>query len=58
MEPVRHGTGVVISAAALAVLYFAVVLLRGHDYLGCAMLLPSGLWLLRAGTELMRPTAP
>lgn len=56
MEHVRHGTGLVIATAALGLLCHAVIILRGRDYLGCATLVLTGLSLLRAATELLRPS--
>jgi hypothetical protein len=55
MERLRLGSGIAISAFALGVLFYAVTLLRGRDYLGCVILVLTGLSLLRAGTELLRP---
>jgi hypothetical protein len=41
---------------ALAVLFVAVTELRGRDYLACIILVFTGIWLLRAGVELLRPS--
>lgn len=42
--------------AALAVLFQAVTLLRARDYLACIILVLTGLSLMRAGVELLRPS--
>jgi hypothetical protein len=40
----------------MAVLFWAVVQLRSHDYVAAALLVLTGLSVLRAGVELLRPT--
>ena len=55
MERLRLGSAVALCAFALCVLFYAVTLLRARDYLGCVILVLTGLSLLRAGTELLRP---
>ena len=52
----RDGSGVLLVLAALAVLVLAVTDLRGHDYLAAILLVVTGLSLLRAGVELLRPS--
>jgi hypothetical protein len=52
----RDGSGTVLLASALAVLFHAVTRLRGHDYVACILLTTTGLALLRAGVELLRPS--
>lgn len=52
----REGSGFVLLALALAVLFNAVSELRGRDYLACIILVFTGIWLLRAGVELLRPS--
>lgn len=41
---------------SLAVLFYAVLQLRSHDYVAAILLVITGLSLLRAGAELLRPT--
>lgn len=52
----RDGTGLVLVVAALAALFSGVVSLRDHDYLASMLLLLTGLAVLRAGVELLRPS--
>jgi len=52
----REGAGLGLVAAALGVLFHAVTELRGRDYLACIILVFTGIWLLRAGVELLRPS--
>ena len=52
----REVTGVVLVLAALVLLFIGVAELRGHDYLACIILTFTGLSLMRAGAELLRPT--
>lgn len=52
----RDGSGLVLVILALAVLFGGVVELGDHDYLAATLLLLSGLAVLRAGVELLRPT--
>jgi hypothetical protein len=53
---VRDGSGLVLVIVALAALFWGVVELGGHDYLSAMLLLLTGLAVLRAGVELLRPT--
>jgi hypothetical protein len=53
---VRQATGVVILLAALGLLFYAVISLRSRDYLACIILVLTGLSLMRAGIELLRPS--
>lgn len=53
---VRDGAGGVLVAAALMLLFMGVWQLRAHDYVAAILLLLSGLSVLRAGTELLRPS--
>jgi len=53
---VRDGTGLLLVVVALAALYWGVADLREHDYLSSALLLATGLAVLRGGVELLRPT--
>ena len=52
----REGTGVVLVVAALVTLFIGVTELRAHDYLACIILTFTGLSLMRAGAELLRPS--
>lgn len=52
----REGSGFALLVLALAVLFVAVTELRGRDYLACIILVFTGIWLLRAGVELLRPS--
>jgi hypothetical protein len=52
----REGSGALLVLGALAVLYQAVAVLRGRDYLACIILVMVGLSLMRAGVELLRPS--
>lgn len=53
---VRDGSGALLVAAALGLLFWAVMQLRGRDYLAAVLLIVTGLSVLRAGVELLRPT--
>ena len=53
---VRDGSGLVLVIVALAALFWGVVELGAHDYLAAILLLLTGLAVLRAGVELLRPT--
>ncbi|MCB9591807.1 MAG: hypothetical protein H6719_03650 [Sandaracinaceae bacterium] len=53
---VRDGSGLLFTVAALAALGWGVVELRDHDYLSAALLLLTGVAVLRAAVELLRPT--
>jgi len=53
---VREAAGFGLVLAALAGLFQAVSELRGRDYLACIILVFTGIWLLRAGVELLRPS--
>ncbi len=52
----RDGSGLLLVVVALAALFWGVVQLRSHDYLASMLLLLTGLAVLRAGVELLRPT--
>jgi hypothetical protein len=52
----RDGSGVVLVLSALGVLFYGVVELRERDYLACVILTLTGLSLMRAGVELLRPS--
>jgi hypothetical protein len=52
----REVTGVVLVLSALVTLFIGVTELRGHDYLACIILTFTGLSLMRAGAELLRPS--
>lgn len=53
---VRDGSGVLLIGAALAVLFWGVLQLREHDYVAAILLVITGLSVLRAAVELLRPT--
>lgn len=53
---VRDGSGAFLLVGAIALLFWAVVQLRSHDYVAAVLLIVSGLSVLRAGVELLRPT--
>jgi hypothetical protein len=52
----RDGSGALLVLTSLGVLFYAVVQLRGHDYVAAIVLTVSGLALLGAGVELLRPS--
>ena len=52
----RDGSGALLLLGALALLFYAVVLLRGRDYLACIILVLAGLSMMRAGVELLGPS--
>jgi hypothetical protein len=54
---VRYGAGIAVLMSALGVLFYGVTSLRARDYLACIILVLTGLSLMRAGIELLRPTA-
>ncbi len=51
----REVTGAVLVSAALFVLFYGVAELRARDYVACIILVLTGLSLMRAGVELLRP---
>ncbi|MCA9605851.1 MAG: hypothetical protein KC619_09675 [Myxococcales bacterium] len=53
---IRDGSGLLFAVLALAALGAGVVELRDHDYLSAALLLVTGISVLRAAVELLRPT--
>ncbi len=52
----RDGSGLLAVACGLGALGYGVVILREHDYLSAILVLVTGLAVLRAGVELLRPT--
>jgi hypothetical protein len=52
----REGSGALLVLGALAALFYGVMLLRSRDYLACIILVLTGLSLMRAGVELLRPS--
>jgi hypothetical protein len=52
----REGSGVALILGALGTLFTGVIELRQHDYLACIILIFTGLSLMRAGAELLRPS--
>lgn len=53
---VRDGSGGLLVLAALGVLFYGVVELRAHDYVSAIILVVTGLCVLGAGVELLRPS--
>jgi hypothetical protein len=53
---VRDASGAVLVLVSLGVLTYAVLSLRAHDYVAAILLVVTGLFMLRAGVELLRPT--
>jgi hypothetical protein len=57
VEPwLRAGAGLGLVVTALVTLFYGVVQLRQRDYLACIILTSTGLSLVRAGVELLRPS--
>lgn len=52
----REGAGALLILAALAVLAIAIRHLGDQEYVGAVLLVSSGLALVRAGVELLRPS--
>jgi hypothetical protein len=52
----REGSGALLVLSGLGVLFQAVLLLRARDYLASIILVSTGMPLLRAGVELLRPS--
>ena len=52
----RDGTGALLVLSALVTLSLGIVELRGHDYVAALLLSVTGIALVRAGVELLRPT--
>jgi hypothetical protein len=55
-QRLRESSGVLLLVGALAILFYAVVQLRGSDYLACMILVLTGLSLMRAAVELLQPS--
>ena len=53
---VRDATGLALTGGAVGALFYGVAQLRDHDYLAATLMLLTGLAVLRAGVELLRPT--
>jgi hypothetical protein len=53
----RNGSGTLLVVAALAVLFYGIAQLRAHDYVSAIILVVTGLCLIGAGVELLRPSA-
>ena len=56
MAKVKEIFGLIVMAFALAALVYAVFVLRTRDYVATMLLSVIGFSLLRASTELLRPT--
>lgn len=52
----REVTGLALVIGALITLFVGLTQLRAHDYLACIILTFTGLSLMRAGAELLRPS--
>jgi hypothetical protein len=52
----RDGAGLLLVAFAIGLLFFAIRTLLGHDYLAAMLLITTGLSVMRAGVEILRPT--
>jgi hypothetical protein len=52
----REGSGAVLILSALAVLWLAIRHLRDQEFVGAVLLVSTGLALVRAGVELLRPS--
>jgi hypothetical protein len=52
----RDGSGILLVAAGFAALCWGVLQLHAHDYLAAMLMLLTGLAVIRAGVELLRPT--
>ncbi len=52
----RDGSGALLVVSALGLCFYGVSLLRAHDYVACMLLILTGLSLLRAGVDLLRPS--
>jgi hypothetical protein len=53
---VRDVSGLVLTVAALVALGWGILQLHHRDYLAAMLMLLTGLAVLRAGVELLRPT--
>lgn len=53
---VRDGSGALLIGAAIVILFWGVRELRAHDYVAAILLVITGLSVLRAGADLLRPT--
>ncbi len=55
-KALRDGSGAVLVVVSLATLTLALSELGNHDYVAAILLVVTGLTVLRAGVELLRPT--
>jgi hypothetical protein len=53
---VREGCGALLLASALLIMGLGVRHLRDQEFVGAVLLMLSGLTLVRAGVELLRPS--
>lgn len=53
---IREGGGLLLLLCALGALYVGVGELRARDYLACIVLVLTGLSLVKASVELLRPS--
>jgi hypothetical protein len=56
VKHLREGIGALLILSALAVLGIAIRHLGDQEYVGAVLLVSSGLALVRAGVELLRPS--
>ncbi len=56
MAWLREGSGGLLLLASLGTLFYAIVQLRGHDYVAAIVLTFIGLAVLGASVELLRPS--
>ena len=52
----RDGSGTLLLLGALGVLFYGILQLSAHDYVAAIILVVTGLCLLGAGVELLRPS--
>lgn len=52
----REGSGALLVLVAAGTLFYSIVLLRSRDYIAAALLIGTGLAVLRSGVELLRPS--
>lgn len=52
----REGSGAILIVSALVLLSLGIAHLRDQEYVGAVLLVTTGLALVRAGVELLRPS--
>ena len=53
---IRESVGALLVLVALATLFWAATELRGHDYVASILLVVTGISLVWAGVEVLRPS--